>query len=814
MSSSKISRGLALCATLAFLAACDSAEERAEGHFNNSLELFASGDVDRALVELRNVLSLDEFHVEGRRLYAETVRERGNFSDAYANFLRLAEQDPNDLDAKLALAEMAIEVQNWDEAARHAEGLLNASDRPPGSEVIDLVIEFRAAALDENAPQIRELTAKAQTLTQTNPENTTLLRVIIEGLSRQNRESEIVQYIDQAIKINPDSEFFYAMKSNHLAQMEDYDALEDHLRATVAAFPDDAASKGSMVRLLTALGQPERAEDFLREQIAATEDSMDLQVALISFIRTVRGDEAATVEIESAIERYDDDAVLRALRAGILFDGGDRAAGIAEMQAIVDGADVADDQTSNFKITLARMLVNEGNDVGARTLVEDVLAQDPSQSAALKLSAGWLIEDDQVGEAINALRRALDQEPQDFEAMTLMAQAHQRAGETELAQDMLSLAAEASSYAPEETLRFARTLIAAERLRPAEDALVRSLRQSPSNIQLLQALGEVYLRSQDWPRALQVESTLRRSSNPSAERIADALRLQVLSRRDGRDQAIAALEGIAEGAESDVAAQILLLRERLRNGERDEALKMANDIVSNQPNNPRIGMVLGGAQLALRDFEDAENTFAAIADSEPTFENAWVQLMRAQSAQGRVDDARNTLDMALAANPDAPNLLWAKATFLERANDVDGAIEIYSSMYEKNSGILVVANNLASLLATYKDDDESLERAFTIARRLRGTEIPPFQDTYGWILHRRGNSEEAIEYLEPAARSLAEDPIVQYHLASAYEALGRSEDAVKAYGRALALVDENDERPQIALARTAVERLTTGVATE
>ena len=135
-------------------------------------------------------------------------------------------------------------------------------------------------------------------------------------------------------------------------------------------------------------------------------------------------------------------------------------------------------------------------------------------------------------------------------------------------------------------------------------------------------------------------------------------------------------------------------------------------------------------------------------------------------------------------------------------------------MYERDSGVLVVANNLASLLATYKTDDESLERAFAIARRLRGTEVPPFQDTYGWILHRRGQSEEAIEYLEPAAAALANDPIVQYHLASAYEAVGRSEDALAAYQRALELVDENDPRPQIEIAQSAVERLMAGAATE
>ena len=290
--------------------------------------------------------------------------------------------------------------------------------------------------------------------------------------------------------------------------------------------------------------------------------------------------------------------------------------------------------------------------------------------------------------------------------------------------------------------------------------------------------------------------------------------MQVLSRRDGRDQAIAELENMARGADAGVSAQVALLRERLRAGERDMALQIANDIVASQPDNPRIAMVLGGAQLALRDYEDAETTFQNLTKAAPNFENAWIQLMRAQSSQGRLDAARSTLDTALEASPDAPNLLWAKATFLERANDIDGAIAIYEAMYEQDSGILVVANNLASLLATYKTDEASLERAFAIARRLRGTEVPPFQDTYGWILHRRGQSEEAVEYLEPAARALTNDLIVQFHLASAYEALGRTEDAAAAYQRAIDLGVESDPRPQVALAQTAVERLSAGAATE
>jgi tetratricopeptide (TPR) repeat protein len=87
----------------------------------------------------------------------------------------------------------------------------------------------------------------------------------------------------------------------------------------------------------------------------------------------------------------------------------------------------------------------------------------------------------------------------------------------------------------------------------------------------------------------------------------------------------------------------------------------------------------------------------------------------------------------------------------------------------------VVANNLASLISTYRDDEASLERAYTIARRLRGTDVAPFQDTYGWIAYRKGEYQEALEHLEPAAAVLGDDPLVQYHLGMTYLALGQQD---------------------------------------
>ena len=58
---------------VAALAACDTAEERAEEHYQKGLELIEAGDADRALVELRNVFNLNGTHRDARALYRQRL---------------------------------------------------------------------------------------------------------------------------------------------------------------------------------------------------------------------------------------------------------------------------------------------------------------------------------------------------------------------------------------------------------------------------------------------------------------------------------------------------------------------------------------------------------------------------------------------------------------------------------------------------------------------------------------------------------------------------------------------------------------------
>ncbi len=778
------------------LAACDTAEERAEKHFKSGMELLQSGDSARALVEFRNVFTLDKNHVPARLAYARASRSMGNLAESYANFLHVADRDPQNMEARLALTEMAIVTQNWDEAERHGAALIAAEVTVEGSEIPKLALRFRQAVLNEDRSAIRDVTREAEALAENDPDNEILHRILIEGYMGDGEVDKAIAITDKAIAASPANRTFYRAKAIILSRKQDPGLLEDHLRTTIELFPKDEETKGLLVQLLAREGDIDGATAFLKNEIETADDKLAAHVTLIAFIQRTSGAKAALAEIDSALPLYENARVLKALQAGLLFDQGEESEAVSVLQAVVDGSEPGK-ETDQYKITLARMLVSTGNEVGARQLVEAVLESNPSNVDALKMSSAWLIEQDQADEAISSLRRALDQEPEDAETMTLMARAHERNGNAQLAQDLLALAVDASGNAPAETLRFARLLVDQERFRAAEDVLVKSLRRAPGHVGVLGLLGQVYLATEDWSRAEQVAGTLLRQESVAAQDAGNDLKLQVISRVEGRDQGIAFLERMLEGGDENGTAKIALIRARLSQDRPDDALALAAQLVEDFPDNPRARQVLANTQFAAGKVEDAEENLRLVAE-ETGLGTDILQYARVLGAQGKAEQAEKVIDEGLEKSPDSADLLWAKASYLERNNEIDAAIGIYEQIYAVNSSSLIAANNLASLLATYRDDEESLQRAFSVARRLKGTDVAPFQDTYGWILFRRGQAEEALTYMEPAAIGLKADPIVQYHLGRVYEALDRKADAIAQYEKALELAGTDDPRIQIA----------------
>lgn len=770
------------------LAGCESAEERAQGYYERGMALLAEGDVDRALLEFRNVFKLNETHRDARLAYARAQEGRGNLREAYGQYLRLVEQYPEDLEGRRALVQLASNLNNWEEVERHVSAAETLAPEDPVIQSVRAGLDYRNALRNQDTGTAALAVKVSETLLSDNPDLPTARRVVIDDLLRRQEWNNALTVIDTGLAGTPGEPELLRLRLGVLEQLGRNDDIIAQLKEMVADFPDEGLHR-VLVNRYMAEGRLDQAEAYLRERVAwEGADGSEARMELIAFLTQNVGRDAGIAEIDRILrESSDRTALFRSVKAGLEFDAGRREEAIAEIESILKDTEPSE-ETDRIKVALARMLIATGNSVGARARVEEVLARDPGQVEAIKLKAGWLIEDDQPGDALVELRKGLDQAPRDAVLLTLMAQAHERAGNRDLMGEMLALATEASGSAPAESLRYAAFLVEDEKLLPAEDVLQDALRLQNASPLLLGALGDLYVRMKDWPRAQAVIDRLGRLGTDEGAVLVNELTARKLAAQNQAEELESFLAGLAEG-ESGLQAAASILRLRLARGDIDGALAYARDLLSNDPGNPTLRFLDAGVLIAAGRQQEAAGILQDLLAENPENERAWLALYRVRRSGGDEDAAARVLSDAQAALPDSANLKWIEASAAELRGDIDRAIDIYEELYAANSSSVVVANNLASLISNYREGDENLERAYEIARRLRGTDIPAFQDTYGWIAFRLGNLEEALEYLEPAARALPEGvPEVQYHLAETYAALGRESEALEMYTRAAEMI--------------------------
>ena len=722
---------LSMVAAVGLLSGCPSAQERAEAHLKSALELVAAGDVDRATVEFRNVFKLDPANREARMAFADLQEKRDAPAQAYAQYAQVLERDPNDLDALHAAARIAASLGNWPEArTRAAAGLALAPDAPDLL-AVKTGADYAEAAASGDETARKKAAAAAGVLLAKSPDTLLLYQIGIDDLMRAQDYTAAATAIDKAIALAPTDKGLYSTRLTVLLAQNDTDAVERRLREMVTLFPDDPSMGATLLRWYVSRKELDKAETYLRDAAGQTGPRTNTaRMDLVGFLARYRGPGEAIAELDRIIAETpatpapadaetaaaDEKAArkaakagtapqmvvtlatFRALRASLDFDQGQRDAAIASMQAVLKDAP-ASDETRRIKVTLARMLFSTGDAVAARALVEEVLAEDAANSDAVKLKATWLIEDDKTDEAVALLRGGLDANPRDAAVMTLLAQAYERLGNRDLLGDMLSQAVAASNKAPEESIRYASFLAADKKYLPAEAVLIDALRLDPGNVAILTPLGQIYLAMEDRPRATSVADRLEEIGGDAALGASRGLRAAILQGQAKTDEVVGYLQGLVTDGDAGQDAQVAILRTYLANGETQKAQAFADDMLTKDPKDPSLRFIDATVKSATGDTKSAEATFRDLVKEDPKRLPVWMALMRLLTVTGPEGAARTVLDQALAALPDAPDLLIVKAGYLEQDGDVLGAIAIYEPLYKRDSANPILANNLASLLS-------------------------------------------------------------------------------------------------------------------
>ncbi|OED46748.1 hypothetical protein AB838_18815 [Rhodobacteraceae bacterium (ex Bugula neritina AB1)] len=807
---------LASCATLV-LAGCESDEDKAERFYQSGLALLAEGDQERAALELRNVFNHDGFHKDARMTYAGLMLDMGRIPEAYGQYLRLIEQYPDTVEARVALAKLALTQGNWPEVERHGTAALELAPDLPEVKAIDLANRYRAAAQENDTEKRAALAVEAeQMLTEvraaTKADNDALVRIVLDRYLTNEQPAEALRVVEGALSYNPTEEELNILKIRLLSQLKDVEGTGAHLQNMIQMFPDNLQIKQAMIQWFMSQGDVDGAEAFLRAEAGDDTAATTGHVQVIQLLRSTKGEDAARAELtrlQAANEGTENGRFYTGLLATIDFQAGEQDSAMDALRTAIAASEEGP-QKVRLQVSLAEMLSATGADEDALALVDTVLETDSGNVRALQMRAANLIESDQIGDAIVALRTALDQQPRNAETLTLLAQAHQRDGDINLVGERLAMAMEASGNGVPEIIRYAGFLVSQDRLQVATTVLEDGLRRNLGNVELLAALANIHLRTNNWDDARAIAKTLA-TGTPQAQQIARELEARILQGEDRTDESVELLQRqLSESPEASANEKTraigLIVQTQIRSGKTAAARETLDAALAENPGNSDLQLINAALLVIEEKFDEAEAIYRDLMEKFPQSEVPVQMLVNTLIGTNRREEGRAVLEAALEAVPNRPNLLWMQASFLEQDRDFDGAIAIYEQLYALNSNSPVVANNLASMITTHRNDAESLTKAANIARRLRGTEVPAFQDTYGWIAYRRENYEEALEYLAPAAKGLPEDPLVQYHLGMTYLALNQVDQARAQLEKALEIAADSP-LPQFEDARKALAGL-------
>jgi cellulose synthase operon protein C len=791
-SASRVGRILVVL-SLGFLTACQTPEERAQGYYERGMAMIEKKDDLNARVELTTALKFKSDKIEAWRALVGIEERLKSTRSAFQDLRRIVELDPKDIDSRMKLGRIMFDngatdaalklIDAGGEAAKpradyhalRAAILLKTNDAPnsvreaqnaiaiePGNEDAKLLLASEKLARGDTDGALQLLGSVPPDLKESL--RTSLLRVQIFAKKGDLPQAEAL--LKRLIEGQPQETGLRSQLAQLYIGQRRYDDAEKELRAIAAAKPTDSRAELDVVRFLVATKGAIAGKDELTAKIKAGGDVFAYQMALVD----------------------------------LDYSQGNVADSVSSLNNLIKAAS-SPEHTLAAKSKLAEIDVSQREFSAAEPIIADILEKDHRNNTGLRLRAIIRIERGQLDNAIADLREALNDQPKSPDLLLLMATAYERSGKPELADRQYADALKSSDLAPAVAMRYVSYLQGRGNIAQAEDVLTDVARRNPSNVQILTALAQIRLARQNWAGALAIADAFRAAGNNAG--IADQIKAAALAGQNKPDASIAALEDAHKAAPDAATPVVALVSAYVRAGKPDKAESLLNDMLKKFPSNVDLLVLLGQTQTAKGKSEEAQASFKAAISQQPKNEAGYNALSALYASQKNYVEAYNVIQAGLKERPESLNFRLASAGLLISKNDKDGAIAAYQAILNDQPNSLVAINNLVSLLLDNRTDKASLDQAFALAEKLRGSNVAQFEDTLGWAQYRRGNATEAIAILEDASKKLPNLAALKYHLGTSYMAGGQTAKAAEQFKAALALEpDGTDLKEQI---RTALK---------
>jgi tetratricopeptide (TPR) repeat protein len=761
--------------TCAALHGCGGAEDRRARALERGQQFLEDHNYSKARVEFNNALQIQPNDADARYYVAFATEKDNDLRGAAAGYQAALNVDPTHPLALAALARLYVFSGLPEQGLEFVEkGLAAHPDH------VELMVVGAAAKLALGREQEAFDDATAVLERQPNHEYAVAL---LAGLYRtRDEESRGIELIENALRASPDSVDLRVVLAQLLLDTDDKVRAEEELKRLIELQPSDLQHRRRLVAFYAAQGRSAEAEATLRGLIAQEPESVDNKISLVTYLANQRNLDTAEAELTALLAQSPNDAPLH-LAAGQFYESHALPEDAERLYRAVIDRHGLEAPGLSARSRLAALRVRADRAEEALPLIDEVLEENPRDNDALVLRATLALAKGRTADAITDLRSVLRDQPDSAPLLRTLAYAHAQNNEPDLARDNYRRAIEVDPGNAQVRLEYADYLNRRgenEEARPLLDAVLNA---DPQNVSALEVEFRVLGALGDTAGAVKVAREIS-AARPEAPL---GYYLEGLALESSRDipAAISSYERALEKEPRGAEPLGALSRVLVTTNRRDEARARLEQVVATYPDHAVALNLL--AEIALAD--GAVDRTIDLADRAIAVDTRWWLPYRTKAlaylSKGAADEAKKTYSEGLAASGNAAVLGMDLAALYEREKQPDRAIEVYERMHSANPAAEPLANNLAMLLATYRDDSASHERADELVRGFRTSDNPAYLNTYGWVRYRQGQYGEAVSYLRRAASATPDDPLMHYHLGMALLASGQPEEARAELERAI-----------------------------
>lgn len=746
-------RLLAGACVLTLLAACESKEEQAIKFAASGQEYLAQGDLEKANLQFNNALYKDPINVIALRGAAQIAEEREEAVRQGRMLRRLLDEVPGDIPANLAFARLALLGGDGDRALEHAERVL--AQNADNAEA--LTIKGAVLVVDNKLEEATELLNRAL---ESDPGNAEIFNLLAAGDIRSEDYEAALATINDGIAKADNPETLLIVKLILAERVEGDESVIQTFEDLIEAAPTNGLYRQRLADfILLKRRDYAGARQTYIDALPFVTDKVPVYTRIVAIDREVSGDDVAERTLRGFIDEDPGDADLRFTLPAFYCQTGqsDRCRQAFETLAADETLDEADQLRA--RIGLSDTALAAGNVEEGEALADAVLAADEGNVDALTNKAQVLLVREDSEGAIPLLRSALNAEPENAEAMMLLALAFEQSGQVQYADQQFAQTVDQTGYTQAVSNQYRAFLTRQGEARRAREVLERYAQANPADTDAVLTLAGNDIQDGEARRALATLDRLE-SGGIDNERT-QRLRIAALA-ADGRT-AEALARSTALLAEKPTDRRLIVSHSRLlaEEGREEEALDLLESRI--ELADATFGDYVLYAEALLRA-EGRLDTAEAVArqglEKFPKSEDLHIVAYLAQKRSGNTAGSLSTLRAAadVVDSPVRTITLWSNDLIVE--GRTDEAIEALQRLEAKDLLTDLTANNLASLLLE-KEGREA--EALEIAMRFENTENAYFADTLAWAYYKQDRIEEAARLSRVAAEGAPDNADILYH---------------------------------------------------